>query len=195
MKTLKLLLIILLFISPCFSQTTGGAGHANVWNLNSGLVFTTYSRHHDLQIGSAVLGPNAPTATTVGTARGDGASNMAIEIHWYPTSGDAIANTEKVKFDVHYRSVAAGEAIDNGTLVTATTTFTGGASETDKEYYVTEVTIVYTGGNQPLTVGDELIIQLDRDVTGEAGGGGSYSGMAIIIKVGLEYTAIKTGTH
>jgi hypothetical protein len=160
------------------------------------------------------LGPNAPTATTVGTARGLGfdadneaaylvseiplewdGSNMAIEIHWYPTSGDAVANTEKVKFDVHYRSVAAGEAIDNGTLVTATTTFTGGASETDKEYYVTSVTIVYTGGNQPLTVGDELVMQLDRDVTGEAGGGGSYSGMAIIMKVELEYTAIKTGTH
>ena len=36
MKTLKLLLILLLFVSPCFSQTTGGAGNANVWNFPGG---------------------------------------------------------------------------------------------------------------------------------------------------------------
>lgn len=178
-------------------------------------VYADYTRHHDLQIGAAVLGPNAPTATTVGTARGlgfdadneaafvavevfsewDGSSNMSARIHWYPTSGDAVANTEKVKWDAHYRSIAVGEAIDNGTLVTATTTFTGGASETDKESYETVITIAYTGGNQPLTKGDQLVIQIDRDVTGEAGGGGSYSGMGIITKVELEYTAVANGSH
>ncbi|KKM72356.1 hypothetical protein LCGC14_1421340 [marine sediment metagenome] len=178
-------------------------------------VFASYTRHLDLDIGAAVLGPNAPTATTIGTSRGlgfdadneaayvefeipsdwDGASNMNFNIHWHPTSGDAIANTEKIKWDAHYRSVAIGEAVDNGTLVTATTTFTGGASEGDKETYQTVIVIVYTGGNQPLTAGDILYIQVDRDVTGEAGGGGSYSGMGIITLVELEYTSNALASH
>ncbi len=178
-------------------------------------VFASYTRHLDLDIGAAVLGPNAPAATTIGTSRGlgfdadnqaiyvefdipsdwDGASNMNFNIHWHGTSGDAVANTEKVKWDSHYRSVAIGEAVDNGTLVTATTTFTGGASETDKETYQTVIVIVYTGGNQPLTAGDILYMQIDRDVTGEAGGGGSYSGLGIITLVELEYTSIANASH
>lgn len=214
MKTLKFTVLFLLLASVCFSQTTGGSGHANVWSLNSGIVWTTYTRHHDLQIGAATLGPNAPDAITIGTSRGlgfdadneavyvvsevpgewEGASNFTLNIYWQGENGDAVANTEKVKWDAHYRSVATGEAVDNGTLVTATTTFTGGASEGDKETYVTQITIVYTGGNQPLTVGDQIYIQIDRDVTGEAGGGGGYSGQAIITKTELEFTAIALAT-
>ncbi len=178
-------------------------------------VFASYTRHHDLQIGAAVLGPNAPTPTTIGTSRGlgfdadneaayvaeeipsewDGASDFRLRIHWHGENGDPVADTEKVKWDAHYRSVAIGEAVDNGTLVTATTTFTGGASEGDKETYVTAITIVYTGGNQPLAVGDQLYIQVDRDVTGEAGGGGGYSGQAIITMLEFEYAANALATH
>ncbi len=204
------LMALRLLGSPRFSVQTDG-----VAIFTAAPVFASYTRHIDLDIGAAVLGPNAPTATTIGTSRGlgfdadnqaiyvefdipsdwDGASNMNFNIHWHGTSGDAVANTEKVKWDSHYRSVAIGEAVDNGTLVTATTTFTGGASEGDKETYQTVIVIVYTGGNQPLTAGDILYMQIDRDVTGEAGGGGSYSGLGIITLVELEYTSIANASH
>ncbi len=36
MKKLITLIMLLLFVSPCFSQTTGGAGNANVWNFPGG---------------------------------------------------------------------------------------------------------------------------------------------------------------
>ncbi len=205
-----LLMDLRLIQTPKFTVQTDG-----VTIFTAAPVFASYTRHHDLQIGAAVLGPNAPDAITTGTSRGfgfdadneavfvavevpsewDGASNFSLNIHWNGENGDAVANTEKVKWDAHYHSVVIGEAVDNGTLVTATTTFTGGASEGDKETYQTVLTIVYTGGNQPLTVGDQLYIQIDRDVTGEAGGGGGYSGQAIITSVELEYTAIALATH
>ncbi len=173
-------------------------------------VFATYNRHEDIQAGGATLGPTAPTPITIGTARGlgfdadnevvffsvevpsdwDGASNMNLNVHWYPTSGDAVAEDETVKWDATYRSIVFGEAIDNGTVVVATTTFTGGASETDKESYETTIIIVYTGGNQPLTVGDLIFIQFDRDV-----GTDDYSGSGIVTLWELEYTSVALGQH
>ena len=65
----------------------------------------------------------------------DGASDMTLVIHWYPTTGDAVANGETVKWDITYRSIADGEAVTNGTAVSATATFTGGGSEIDEEHY------------------------------------------------------------
>ncbi len=210
MKILKYLFLFLLFTSSCLSQTTGGSGHANAWNLNSGIVWTTYTRHHDISAGAATLGPTAPTPTTVGTARGlgfaadnevvhftlevpsewDGVSNMTLIVCWYPSSGDAVANNETVKWDLTYRSVAEGEAVDNGTQTVATATFVGGVGETDKEHYMTDITIVYNDGNQPLTIGDTVFFQFDRDV-----GTDDYSGSGIVSRWELQYTAIALASH
>jgi hypothetical protein len=174
------------------------------------LKFSNYNRHHDIDVGAAVLGPTAPTPTTVGTFRGlgfdadaevinfvnevpeewDGISDMTLEIHWYPTAGDIVANGETVKWDVTYRSIAEGEPVDNGTAVTITATFTGGASETDKEHYETTLTIDYDDVNQPLTVGDDMGFQFDRDVSGD-----TYSGAGIVFKIDLIYTANKMPSH
>ncbi len=164
----------------------------------------TYTRHIVLDAGAAVVGGTAPSPTTVGTFRGlgfdadnevanlhftvpsdwDESSNMTLDIHWFPTSGDIIAENETVKWDISYRSIATGEAVDNGTVATATATFTGGASEADKEHYETSITIPYTGGNQPLTVDDDIGIQFDRDVSGD-----DYTGAGIVFQWHLEYTS------
>lgn len=166
------------------------------------VILDNYLRHHDITISSATLGPNVPTATTVGTFRGLGfdadneavyfvieippdwnaVSDMTLVVHWFSTSGDIIANGETVKWDASYRSIAEGEAVDNGTVVVATGTFTGGASEIDKEHYQTPLTIVYSGGNQPLVAGDDIGFQFDRDVSGD-----TYSGAGIVYKVDLVY--------
>lgn len=216
MKKYIIIIILLLFTAFAITQD-----HGVDWVIKSLVVngvaqfqddpvFASYTRHHDLTAGAAVLGPNAPTPTTVGTARGlgfdndnetahftvevasewDGASNMTFHVHWYPTSGDAVAEDETVKWDITYRSIADGEAVDNGTAVVATATFTGLVGETDKESYETSITIVYTGGNQPLTVGDYLYIQFDRDVSTD-----DYSGAGIVTAWELEYTAIALATH
>ena len=191
---------------PDSTLEVNGSGHftdnlrvEGVMDFSSG-----YTRHIDVEIGAATLGPTAPTAVTVGTFRGlgfdadneeafvnyeipadwDGASDMAFELHWYPTAGDVIANGETVKWDATYRSIAAGEAVDNGTVVSTTSTFTGGASETDKEHYETSITIDYDNVNQPLTAGDDLGIQFDRDVTTD-----TYSGAGIVYRIDLTYTS------
>ena len=172
-------------------------------------VFASYTRHHDITAGAATLGPTAPTPTTIGTARGlgfdadnevvnfavevpsewDGVSNMTLVVCWVPTDGDAVANNETVKWDATYRSIAVGEAVDNGSATVATATFTGGVSETDKEHYMTDVTIVFNDGDQPLTAGDTIFFQFDRDVTTD-----DYSGAGIVMRWELEFTAIALAT-
>lgn len=208
---------ILLFLAVfAFTQDHGVDFIVNTLQVNGiatfgdAPVFASYTRHHDLQASAATLGPNAPTLTTIGTARGlgfandnesvnfavevpsewDGASNMTLVVHWIPADGDLVAQGETVKWDATYRSIADGQAIDAGTVVVATTTFTGGASETDKEAYSTSITIAYTGGNQPLAIGDILVVQFDRDVTTD-----TYSGAGIVIKWDLVYTAIALASH
>ncbi len=164
-----------------------------------------YSRHIELQVGSAVLGPTAPSPTTVGTFRGlgfdadnevanfifdvptdwDGVSDMTAHVHWYPTSGDAVANGETVQWDITYRSIAEGEAVDSGSSVTASGTLTGGASETDKELYYTEIILDYDHADQPLTAEDCVGIQFDRDVTTD-----TYSGAGIVTMLHIQYNSI-----
>lgn len=172
---------------------------------NDGLItILDYIRHDDITVSSATSGPTAPTPTTVGTFRGlgyaadnetsffaievpsdwNGTSDMALVVHWYPTSGDAVANGETVKWDIAYRSISAGESVDNGTVVVTTATFTGGASEGDKEHYETSITIDFDNANQPLSVDDDIGFQFDRDVTGD-----TYSGSGIVYKWDLVYTA------
>jgi hypothetical protein len=172
-----------------------------------------YTRHIDILPSASTLGPTAPTPTTTGNARGlgfdadgelafieyevgddwDGVSDMIFQIIWHPESGDAIADTEQVKWNIAYNSIAQGEAVDNGTEATATTTYTQSGAGTDKEVIETDITIAYTGGNQPLTTGDTVFIKFNRDVTGE--GVNSYSGLAIVERWEIKFNANKRAYH
>lgn len=180
--------------------------------LDGVITYKSYIRHHDIGASAATVGSTAPTAVTVGTFRGlgfdadnevaywavevppewDEISDMQINAWWYSTAGDIVANGEVVKWDITYRSIAVGEAVDNGNAVTVSDSLVGGAAETDKELYVTSITINYDDSDQPLTIFDRLGIQFDRDVSGESS---SYSGRAIVIKWELVYTAIGQPSH
>lgn len=203
MKSLFTLLLLSINLLA-FSQAAINADESGNITIGGDVTLPGYIRHHDITIAAATTGPTAPTATTVGTFRGfgfdadneavyfaleipsdwDGISDLALVVHWYSASGDIIANGETVKWDAEYRSVTAGDAIDNGTSVTATVTFTGGASEVDKEHYQSSITIDYDNVNQPLAVSDDVGFKLDRDVSGD-----SYSGAGIVYKVDLVYTS------
>ncbi len=178
--------------------------------LNGEVRFASYTRHHDIIAGAATLGPTAPTPTTVGTYRGlafdadnevvhfvpevpadwDAISDMTLVVHWYSQDGDIIQNGETVKWDATYRVTAAGDSVDNGTVVVATTTLTGGASEIDKQHYETSITIDYDNADQPLVIGSDIGFQFDRDV-----GTDTYTGDGIVYKWDLVYTANKLATH
>ncbi len=164
-----------------------------------------YTRKLIIAAGAASQGSTAPTFTTVGTTRGlafnanaeqaffalavppdwDGTSNFSLGVHWLPTSGDAIANAETVKFDISYHASALGEAVDQGTVAAASTTYTQSGAGVDKEHLLTMITIPATGGNQPLAVGDTLNMVFNRDATTD-----TYSGNPNIYFWTLEYTAM-----
>ena len=171
--------------------------------------FEDYTRHIDIYAGSANVGNTAPTPTTVGTtARGlgfnnanelayfnwevptdwNGSSDFEIEIIWVTQAGDAIQNTEDVDWDIQYHSVAEGEAIDNGSVATATATYLAGATQTDKEMFETEIDIPYNTGNQPLTAGDTVTMLFIRNTATEAN---SYTGEAVVLRWEIKYTANK----
>ena len=172
--------------------------------------YEDYARHHDVAAGAASLGPSAPGTITEGTTRclgfdadgelaylifeippeWNGTSDMFLNVDWYPEAGDVLANGETVKWDISYYSVADNEPIDNGTVATATATYTQSGGGTDKEAIETQITIPYNTGNQPLTAEDEILIVTNRDESTD-----TYSGDGIVCKWELEYTANKLATH
>ena len=163
-----------------------------------------YTRTIKIPATAARVGVTAPTPTTIENTRGlgfdadgelafiatpipqdwDGASDLTFKTSFCGTSGDAIADTETVKFDISYNSVAEGEAVDNGTEKTATVTYTQSGAGTDKEMIIVNITIDYDDGDQPITAGDALFIKFNRDVTTD-----TYSGAAIVQAWALQYTS------
>lgn len=181
-------------------------------NITGTLTLGTYVRNIDIPTGSATLGPTAPSFVTIGTFRcaqyaqtatgalefaevhvpddWDGISDMAINFWWYAESGDAVADTETVQWSTTYRSIAEGEAYDNGTAVTTNATHTQSGAGTDKALYITSATIDYDDVNQPLTAEDELGFQIDLNE-----GATSYSGDPILCKVEVEYNSVSVAKH
>lgn len=170
-----------------------------------------YHRHHDINVSAATFGPTAPSPTTLGVARGlgfdadaealhfvvevpdewIGSENMEIKVSWAPDS--APSDTNKVKLDIEYVSLAEGEDIDSATTTTSTTTYTQSGAGTQGEFIATSIVLAYNDANNPLTIGDTLYCKFSRDVTGEAGD--SFAGQAVVFKFELEYGANKLGTH
>ena len=109
----------------------------------------TFTQHVSINAGAASLGPNAPTATTLGTWRTlqfdndneevfaefeigedwDGVSDMTLKLYLFPHATDQIQVGEIVEFDATYRSIEEGEAYDNGTAVVINPTYTQAGSE------------------------------------------------------------------
>jgi hypothetical protein len=202
-KLLLSLIALLLIIVPANAVKTGLTG-------NDSEQFDDYTRHIDVVGSAATVGSTAPTATTIGNSRplcfdadaevvyfqfevGDDwneSSDYELEIVWNAEEGDALADTETVKFDIAYYSVAEGEAIDNGTEATGTVTYTQSGAGTDKELIESDITIDYDGANQPLTAMDTLTFKFDRDMSGD-----SYGGDACVHRWELKFTANKLPYH
>ena len=156
-----------------------------------------YSVDYVIPAGAAILGPTAPTFEVNGLAGGlgfnadaeavylnfevpsswDGTSDLKLKVYWVAESGDVPQLNETVKWDFEYRSIIFGtEDADNGTSVTATTTYTETADPgDDQDTHVTEITLDFDDVNQPLTAGDTIIGRFDRDVTTD-----TYSGLGIV---------------
>lgn len=198
----KQILIIIIILASCVF-TCGGDWQQDVVTITDTFTSPTYTRHVIINVNAAVLGASAPALVVTGTAGGlgfdadaevvypswtvpgdwNGSSDIIMEIHWSSQSGDAIADGETVKFDMSYRSVGnSGEAVDNGTVVSVSVTYTQSGGGIDKEHIESVMTIDYDNGNQPLAVQDELYMQFDRDV-----GTDTYSGDAIVYLWHMQY--------
>ena len=172
---------------------------------DTGFVVGGYQRRFQIEPGSALTGSTAPTAVTIGTARGlafdadaeeaffifdvpsdwDGSSDMLLDVDWSPESGAAIGDGLTVIWSTQYRSVAVGDAVDNGTFVTATQTYTQSGAGTDKELIQTAIVLDFDDVNQPISIGDHLFFQFDRDMTGD-----TYASDGIVMELEVEYTSI-----
>lgn len=176
------------------------------------LTLPAYTRELDIPINAASVGATAPSAVTIGQARclqfaqatsgeiahvqfevpedWDAASDWSFEAYVFAESGDAIADTEVVEFDVTYRSLTVDEAYDNGTATTIAVNYTQSGAGVDKGLVKLEGTIDYDDANQPLAAGDSVFFLLDLDEAAT-----TYSGDPIICSVHLEYTSVGVSTH
>jgi hypothetical protein len=188
-------------------------GDANVTNVVTAGTLTVgeFTQYFTVYASATTVGGTAPTPTTIETFRGllfnanaeeafiefevpddwNGTSDMELKIYGFPTAGDAVADGEVVEFDATYRSIAEGEAYDNGTAVTISPNYTQSGGGTDKALIELEATIAYTGGNQPLTKGDVMGFKINRDVTTSD----TYSGDFNVIKFEIAYTANTFSLH
>ncbi len=168
------------------------------------LVFPAYERH--VQIPALLTGntANTPTAVDFFTAGGlqwastlskfaffqweipadwDGTS-VVVEVDWFPDSA-ATTSPDAVKWDVEYRALAQGEAINAGTSVTLTAT---DISETAQYVTVhTPMTMAFDNGNQPLTVQDHVYFKVTRD-TGVAN---DFAGTVTVPAFEIIYNSIR----
>lgn len=172
------------------------------------LTVTSFEKHHDVTAGEIVLGVTAPTTDTIGVARGYGfdadaeviyfnvevpgewigAADFTIKAKWAPST--APADTETVKWNIQWRSVAAGEDIDAIAASTATATYTQSGTGTAGEEIETSITIPYNDATNPLVVGDTIFVQFNRDVTGD-----TYGGKGVVFDWDVVYDANTISTH
>jgi hypothetical protein len=167
------------------------------------LIVPVYAVDHTLLSTGAVLGPTAPDQNQISDScaglgfdnanetvvlkfevpdcYADGASDdLTLNIYWCPTSGDAPQDTEDVDFDISWRSYLFGtEDVDSGVLATGTVTRTQSGAGDDKDSFKDTITLPASGGNQPIDVGDDIVITFYRDTASESN---SYSGNAIAHK-------------
>jgi hypothetical protein len=170
--------------------------------LAGSMTLASYTRKPIISTSQATGGPTAPSWVTVDTSRGlqfdadaeevfidfripedwDGISDIKLVPHWLTEPADQMQDGETVKWDINYRSIAEGEAVDNGVLATATATTTQTGTSLDKEFKETELVLPFDDADQPLTAGEYILLQFTRDVTGD-----TYTGGAIVQLWYFEY--------
>lgn len=165
----------------------------------------TYTQYHCVEAGGASLGPTAPTWATNGTMGGlafdadaeeaflrfsvpddwDGSSDMTLNTSWSSERGDDLADGETVVWLISYRSIVWGtEGIENGTLVADSVTYTQSGAGSSGQTIISSLVIDYDNTDQPLTVGDCILIKISRHV-----GSDTYSGDAIVAAWKLSYNS------
>ena len=191
--------------APVWDNTPSFTGVVTFVLAGDTVVTGAYTRQLTIEAGATQQGATAPTPVTTGTTRGlafdadaeeaffsfkvpsdwDGASDILIDVDWSPESGTAMADTETVIWTVDYRSVATGETITNGTLVTTTVTYTQSGAGTDNELIESVLTIDFDDVNQPLAVADHIFFDFSRDFTGD-----TYTSDAVVQEWDMEYQSI-----
>ena len=166
---------------PSPVTTPGNLNVTGIMDADS-ITVNSYERH--IQIAAAPSGTVAEQAVgaTAGTAVGlqfastpakhagcqwevpsdwVGGEDIYIEIDWMANSG-AMSGTDAVKFDIEYRSIAAGELVTQGTSVTVTDT----NSDDNAQYKTihTRFTLDFDNANQPITKEDHMYFLVKRDV-------------------------------
>ncbi len=112
----------------------------------------------------------------------DGVSNITLRLVWHPEAGTAIGDTETVIWKTTHGCIAAGEAVDNGTEVVTSTTYTQSGAGTDKAEIRTAVALAYDSGDQPISAGDTVYVMLQRDKTTD-----TYAADAVLTRVEVQY--------
>lgn len=169
--------------------------------LGKPLQVPSYTLHVDIDAGSTILGPTAPSIVTQGTSIYLGFdadaetigltreipdcwtadADIDLRICWTPESGDAIADGETVIFRCEYRMINWGsETDDNNTSVVASFTYTQSGAGTDRETQLSTITIDYDNVNQPIAIGDTFTAVCNRDVTSD-----TYSGSMLYSRAEL----------
>lgn len=164
---------------------TGNESVGGVKTFTDGIIVGSYERHIQIPAEANGTVANQPAQVDFFTAGGlqfsaslakyafcqweipddwDG-TDIYFEIDWMPDSG-AMSGTDAIRWTVEYRSIAEGEAINNGTSVTLDNGV--GGDTTDYAQYQTKhsrVTLAFDNANQPLTKQDHIYFKISRDTS------------------------------
>ena len=175
------------------------------------LVTDTFTMDSHVPVGSASLGPTAPSWDENGSSAGLGfdadaetvhvsweipdcwlgTDNISLKIYWFNSTGDAVADGETVKWDIAYRSVVFGtETTSNGVEATGTVTYTQSGAGADGDTHVSVIALTYNHADQPLSAGEMVSVHFDRDVSTD-----TYSGKGIVQNFEFSYSATTFCTH
>jgi len=157
-------------------------------DISGELTVGSYERH--IQIPARIVGnpSNSPTAIKLYTAGGlrfSGTTDnttycqweipddwvgddIIFEVDWLPGAG-SIAAGATVIWTINYRAIAEGELINQGTVKTISTTFTGALTQDTVEH--TPFTLPYNDANQPLTKQDHIFFEVLRSASSDTYGG------------------------
>lgn len=173
----------------------------------------SYTKHVDVQSGSATFGTTVPSSIVFGTYGGlgwndgndeahlswevpddwNGTTDCEFRIYWVNDPGTVIPDTKKVIWKINYRGTATNGDIDTGTAATASSVYTQAGGGTDGTMHVSSLTLVRADVNQPIIVDRVYGFQILRDIATE--GGDTYSGNAVILRFEVGYTSTGITNH
>lgn len=191
------------YFDTLYVALTGNQSVAGIKTFTDGIIVKSYERHVQIPAEANGAPASTPVWITIGTAgalqysaalakyaycqweipddwAGD---NIYFEVDWLPDSG-AMSDPDTIKWDVNYRSIAEGELITNGTMATASVTFTGDLAQNATKHG--RVTLTFNHANQPLTKQDHIYFQITRDV----GVADDFSGTVAVTAYEIIYNSV-----